>query len=196
MNEVDARDVRLASAALLLVVTAGTVVDLMLDQPPSLLSGHVLFELALATVSLSGAAYLGWGWYRTEARLAAAERAWHAREDERSLWLKRSQSVLDALARELGAQFDAWSLTPAERRTALGLLKGLSHKRIGRLTGTSERTVRQHAVAVYRKSGLAGRAELAGFFLEGLTLPEGDGSLALAHPSDPRHNEPDRRSQQ
>jgi hypothetical protein len=32
-------------------------------------------------------------------------------------------------------------------------------------------TVRQHAVAVYRKSGLAGRAELSAFFLEDLLLP-------------------------
>ena len=52
------------------------------------------------------------------------------------------------------------------------LLKGFSHKRIARHTETSERTVRQHSVAVYRKSGLAGRAELAGFFLEALLLPE------------------------
>jgi hypothetical protein len=31
--------------------------------------------------------------------------------------------------------------------------------------------VRQHAVSVYRKSGLAGRAELSAFFLEDLLLP-------------------------
>ena len=35
----------------------------------------------------------------------------------------------------------------------------------------SERTVRQQALAVYAKSGLAGRAELAAFFLEDLLLP-------------------------
>jgi hypothetical protein len=35
----------------------------------------------------------------------------------------------------------------------------------------SERTVRRHAVSVYRKSGLAGRAELLAFFLEDLLLP-------------------------
>jgi DNA-binding NarL/FixJ family response regulator len=52
------------------------------------------------------------------------------------------------------------------------LLKGLSHKRVARMTSTSERTVRQHSVAIYRKSGLSGRAELAGFFLESLLLPE------------------------
>jgi DNA-binding CsgD family transcriptional regulator len=64
-------------------------------------------------------------------------------------------------------------LTPTERRIALLLLKGYSHKRMARVTGTSERTVRQHSVAVYRKAGLSGRAELAGFFLDPLMLPDG-----------------------
>jgi len=56
-------------------------------------------------------------------------------------------------------------------KVAFGLLKGHSHKQIANLTQRSERTVRQHAVAVYGKSGLTGRAELAAFFLEGLMLP-------------------------
>jgi len=63
-------------------------------------------------------------------------------------------------------------LTPAERETALMLLKGFSLKRIAALSGRSERTVRQHAVAVYEKAGLAGRAELSGFFLGDLLLPD------------------------
>jgi DNA-binding NarL/FixJ family response regulator len=54
---------------------------------------------------------------------------------------------------------------------ALLLLKGYGHKEIAKLLGRSERTVRQHAVAVYRKSNLSGRAELAAFFLEDLLLP-------------------------
>lgn len=49
--------------------------------------------------------------------------------------------------------------------------EGFSLKRIAALTGRSERTVRQHAVAVYDKSGLAGRAELSGFLLGDLLLP-------------------------
>ena len=64
-----------------------------------------------------------------------------------------------------------WGLTSTEREIALLMLKGKSHKAIAYETGRSERTVRQHAVAVYQKSGLAGRAELAAFFLEGLALP-------------------------
>lgn len=60
-------------------------------------------------------------------------------------------------------------------RAALLLLKGLSHKVIAEVRATSERTVRQQALAVYRKAGLAGRAELAAFFLEDLLLPGGGG---------------------
>ena len=51
------------------------------------------------------------------------------------------------------------------------LLKGLGHKEAASVLDRSERTVRQHAVSVYRKSGLSGRAELAAFFLEDLLLP-------------------------
>jgi DNA-binding NarL/FixJ family response regulator len=51
------------------------------------------------------------------------------------------------------------------------ILKGESHKRIAGLTGRSERTVRQHAVTIYNKSGLRGRAELAAFFLQDLVVP-------------------------
>jgi DNA-binding NarL/FixJ family response regulator len=68
-------------------------------------------------------------------------------------------------------QFAGWGLTGAEREVAMLLLKGLSHKEIAARTARSERTVRQHAVALYRKAGLAGRAALAAFFLGDLTLP-------------------------
>ncbi len=59
----------------------------------------------------------------------------------------------------------------AEREVALLLLKGLSHKDIADVRRTSEKTVRQQSLAVYRKAGLSGRAELSAFFLEDLLLP-------------------------
>ena len=58
-----------------------------------------------------------------------------------------------------------------ERDVALQLLKGLSHKEIACERQTTEGTVRQQALAIYRKAGLGGRSNLAAFFLEGLTLP-------------------------
>jgi DNA-binding NarL/FixJ family response regulator len=78
------------------------------------------------------------------------------------------------VARAIDEQFRAWRLTPTEGEIALQLLQGRSHKQIAAATGRSERTVRQHAVVVYQKSGLGGRAELGAFFLEGLMLPEGE----------------------
>jgi len=79
-------------------------------------------------------------------------------------------SPADAARRAVDERFDAWRLTGTERDIAVRLLKGHSHKQIAFETGRSERTVRQHAVAVYQKSGLAGRAELAAFFLDDLPL--------------------------
>src|SRR5439155_26190872 len=105
-----------------------------------------------------------------ELALAQAEvRRWSA--DARR-WNQEAQDVLAGLGAAIDCQFDRWGLTPAERDVALLQLKGLRHKEIAELRQTSERTVRQQSLAVYRKAGLAGRSDLAAFFLEDLLLPE------------------------
>ena len=146
--------------------------DLILDRPTTLLSVHVGFEVLMVALSLAGATYLGRGWYESQVRLNATSLESERLEHERAAWEREASSLMEGLGNAVSNQFDGWSLTPTERRVALLLLKGLSHKRIARTTQTSERTVRQHSVSVYRKSGLAGRAELSGFFLESLLLPE------------------------
>src|SRR5690606_37197535 len=125
--------------------------------------------------------YLAWGWYRSQVRLAATERDVKRQREERAHWERRAKDALEGLERALSNQFDEWALTNAERRIALMLLQGNSHKRIAKLTGSSERTVRQHAVGVYRKSGLSGRAALSGFFLG--PLLSDDPSTHLASPA-------------
>jgi DNA-binding CsgD family transcriptional regulator len=165
----------LVLAGLLLLVAVGGAVDLALDAPSSWRSAHVLFELALMSASLGFAAYLWRGWLRAARSVAEVRRALLARQAElqaeRDAWRESARASLDGLARAIDRQFDAWGLTPTEREVALLLLKGRGHKQAAALTGRSERTVRQHAVSVYQKSGLSGRAELAAFFLEGLLLP-------------------------
>jgi DNA-binding CsgD family transcriptional regulator len=83
-----------------------------------------------------------------------------------------SQQHARGLGEAIDRQFQRWGLSPAEREVALLLVKGLSHKEAAEVRATSERTVRQQALAVYRKAGLAGRAELAAFFLEDLLQPQ------------------------
>lgn len=168
-------------ALVLLAVVAGGVLDLLLDAPRSWLSLHVLVEVGLITISLGSALYLWAGWYRTLRSLRTTEETLARQRTERDRWQRSASKFLVGLGQAIDEQFQAWDLTPAEREVALLLLKGNSHKRIARITQRSERTVRQHSVAVYRKSGLSGRAELAGFFLEDLLLPSqqeasGDGA--------------------
>jgi DNA-binding NarL/FixJ family response regulator len=159
-------------AAIFSLVVVGGTVDLILDDPPTLFSFHVGFEVLMVLLSLGAATYLGRGWYAAQSQLVATvEESAHLRR-EREQWEDRAADLLMGLGSAISDQFQGWALTPTEGRVALMLLKGLSHKRIARTTGTSERTVRQHSVAIYKKSGLAGRAELAGFFLEALLLPE------------------------
>lgn len=164
----------LVLAGVLLLVAAGGALDLGLDAPTTWRSAHVLFEVTLMTVSLAFAAYLWQGWWRAsrshdEVRRRLLERQ-TALAAERDAWRASARASLEGLARAIDSQFDAWRLSPAEREVALLLLKGYGHKQVAVLTGRGERTVRQHAVSVYQKAGLSGRAELAAFFLEDLLI--------------------------
>lgn len=183
----DSREISLILAAIFAMVVVGGSVDLVLDRPETLLSAHVIFEVLMIGVSLTAAGYLARGWYLADIRLTAAKRESARLSRERAEWREKASALLSGLEAAIGRQFETWGLTPTERRVALMLLMGDSHKRIARRTDTSERTVRQHAVAVYRKSGLAGRAELSGFFLGSLISPDD-----APEPNDPGvgHGEP------
>ena len=83
---------------------------------------------------------------------------------------ERAAERQSGLSAVIDAQFRRWSLSPAESEVAMLLLKGLSLKETAEVRSTSERTTRKQARAVYRKSGLAGRAELSAWFLEDLLV--------------------------
>lgn len=165
------RPIRRIVALLLFCLAVAGGLDLAFDAPRSVWGWHGVVELLFICLSLVSAWLLGRGWQEAEESLLAARETVLARQAERDAWAARARTALQGLGEAIDRQFDAWSLTPAEKQTALLLLKGFSHKEVAQLTGRSERTARQHAVAVYRKSGLAGRAELAAFFFEDMLLP-------------------------
>jgi DNA-binding CsgD family transcriptional regulator len=164
---------RIGLSALLVAIAGGGAIDLALDRPHTPGAFHLVFETALLVLSLGSVAWLWLRWLRTRRALARVRDELEGRRAERDAWRARAEKLLRGLGEAIDAQLRGWSLTPAERETALFLLKGYGHKEIATLLGKSERTVRQHAVAVYRKSGLGGRAELSAFFLEDLLLPAG-----------------------
>lgn len=170
------RHLRPLVLAVLALVVVGGAFDIYLDGPTEWTSLHVVMELILMTISAAAGLILWRAWRRTAEALAVSERSRTVIEADRRAWQARAEHALRGMAQAIDGQFDAWQLTPAEREVALSLLQGLGHKQIAHRTGRSESTVRQHAVAVYGKSGQAGRAELAAFFLGGLLLPSGETS--------------------
>lgn len=158
-------------ALLLLGVVAISLVDLVLDAPEHWLSPHVILEIVLITLSLATALALYRRWSVARRTLERVRGTLAERGVELDEWRSRALRLLRGLGEEIDRQLRSWRLSPVEREVALLLLKGFSHREIAALTERSERTVRQHAVAVYRKSGLGGRAELSAFFLEDLLLP-------------------------
>lgn len=179
MAEPDRRRLRRILPALAVAIVAVASMNLIMDAPPAL-SAHVLFELLtyVGALVITGALWLGW--WRSHAREQTLRRSLDARRLERDRWRSSARRAMDGAAGAVEDEFAAWDLTPAEREVAVHLLKGHTHKAIARLTDRSERTVRQHAVSIYQKAGLAGRAELAAHFLEG--LPAGSAGAAEAEP--------------
>jgi DNA-binding NarL/FixJ family response regulator len=73
-----------------------------------------------------------------------------------------------AFAEIVDEHFDTWALSEAERDVALLLIKGLSIAEIAALRETKDGTIKAQSNAIYRKSGVAGRAQLVSLFIEKL----------------------------
>lgn len=145
--------------------------DLVSDSRSGTAVPHIVFELSVVGLALAGAGLL-WREARSarrEVRRLDGDLSVARAEAER--WRSDAGELLQGLGAAIDGQFERWELTAAERAVGLLLLKGLSHKEVAGVRRTSERTVRQQALVLYRKSGLRGRAELAAFFLEDLLLP-------------------------
>jgi DNA-binding NarL/FixJ family response regulator len=81
-------------------------------------------------------------------------------------WETHATELEQGISLEIDQRMEEWRLSEAEREVGMLILKGLSMLEIAKVRGTSDRTVRHQALAVYSKAGVTGRAELAAFFLE------------------------------
>ncbi|MCB9791938.1 MAG: hypothetical protein H6741_04350 [Alphaproteobacteria bacterium] len=145
-------------ATVLFALVASLVgADLLADAGTGAEALHLGTEALAAAVGLVGAAMF-YRQHRLERR-------------EAQDWRAQAEELLAGVGNTVERQFEAWELTPAEAEVALLLLKGLSFKEIAAVRETSERTGREQARGIYKKSGLAGRAELSAWFIEDLLPP-------------------------
>ena len=164
------------SALLLFLVVASLIGwDLFVDYREGVSWAHLVVEMFILGMAATGAAILWRQLRRTRADLVVAK-------VEAEHWRGESRELLLGLGAAIHNQFERWRLTAAEEEVGLLLLKGLNHKQIAQIRETSERTVREQARALYRKSGLSGRASLSAFFLEDLLLPGAVAEASAQHP--------------
>ena len=165
----------IAGVLALIALLAG--IDLVVDLREGVTMWHVVTEATVAGVAGFGVFHLLRGAWQLRRRLDAQGRDFSTFRQQAEAWRTGSKKYLEGLSRSISLQLDQWQLSAAEKEVAFLLLKGLSLKEIAAARRTTEKTARVQSSAVYTKSGLAGRSELAAFFLEDL-LPPGSASEA------------------
>lgn len=148
-----------------------TSVDLYNDYFEGVADWHLTVESVVAVLALAGIFVLIRGRFRLRRSLVREQQFSRELREEADKWQRVSKSYLDGLSAEIDRQLTRWELTEAEKEVAFLLLKGLALKEIGAVRGTTAKTARSQANAIYTKSGLSGRSELSAFFLEDLLLP-------------------------
>ena len=87
-------------------------------------------------------------------------------ENNLELTHEKLRQIGKEYSKYLHKQFDAWGLSPSEKEIAILLLKGLSFGEISEARNTKEKTVRQQASALYKKTNVSGRHEFSAWFFE------------------------------
>jgi putative tricarboxylic transport membrane protein len=159
---VEAEQQRVADDLRLMVDDAPLDVDIV----QSVLLRRYAWAIALAAISLLLLAGLLYQRVHARRREQGLKEAYEKATGKAMLHTEELERALTNIHDHIAQEFDRWSLTAAEREIALLLLKGLKLKDIADARGTSERTVRQQAQAIYKKAGLEGRFELAAYFIE------------------------------
>ncbi|MDD2942107.1 MAG: helix-turn-helix transcriptional regulator [bacterium] len=162
---------RILIAGILAAIAIMVTVDIFSDYEEGGQIWHILVEGTVGLIALSGTFYVMRGSYTLRHRLTEAQSDYSALKTKAEAWRDNSRKYLDGLSHSIDQQLEIWKLTTAEKEVAFLLLKGMSLKEIAAIRQTSEKTARVQSIAIYAKSNLSGRSELAAFFLEDLLVP-------------------------
>lgn len=155
---------------IILTLVAGVVTfDLITDTKEGVIFWHVLIEGTAGLAAIFGLFYFAKGSFGLKQKLINENLLL---KKEALEWKTEAHKHIEGLSTSIDLQLTKWKLSAAEKEVALLLLKGLSLKEVAALRNTTEKTARVQSIAIYSKSGLAGRSEFAAFFLEDLLSPK------------------------
>ena len=159
----------LMAMLILAVIVAGNLGDVIYDYREGASMAHLLMELSIAIISsalIVGLTFGIWKQNRSNNRLKAELASLSDVTEE--ILPPALATARHELALVLKEQFKIWKLTQTEREVAMLLLKGLSFKEIASVRNTMEKTVRQQASSIYKKSNVSGRHAFSAWFIEDL----------------------------
>ncbi len=150
------------------LIIIASVMDIATDLSHNIPMDHVIKEVLLFVVSLVAVLWLIMG-LRAQQREVSNLKQELVAAKRQSVDLQPEEYVIEGrkrLSDVISQQFKDWSLSPSEQEVGLMLLKGLSLKEIAALRETLEKTVRQQASSIYKKSGISGRHAFSAWFIE------------------------------
>ncbi|MDH5720979.1 MAG: hypothetical protein OEZ13_10280 [Spirochaetia bacterium] len=91
-----------------------------------------------------------------------------ALKEKSKYWKIKTSKIRSNIRNDIENQLKEWGLTETEITVAFLVIRGYSFMQIANLLKKSERTARQQAIEIYKKSGFNSRAEFTAFFLESI----------------------------
>lgn len=148
------------------------IIDIVIDLQQGVPFTHLMHEVILFGMSLAAIVWQVYQIASKDRHISSLSRELLETKKSYQEWKEKTKGSAEEIRHSIDQQFGLWHLSHSEKDVALLLIKGLSMKEIADIRQTHEKTVRQQATTIYRKSGLSGRQELAAFFLEDiLSIP-------------------------
>lgn len=154
------------SLILYIIFASVFLVDIILDGQAGVPTEHIVHEIILFALALLAAIWQSYLLFRQSKKLNSTLKLYDQALMDHEKWKQMSKNSAREIRVLIDQQLDTWTLSESEKDVAILLIKGLTMKEIAQLRGTHDKTVRQQATNIYKKSGLTGRNELSAFFLE------------------------------
>ncbi len=148
----------------LLLMASG--IDVMNDLAEGTDFNHVALEIVVFALSFITLGWLVFDIRRQTAEIDALREELASNQKPEHQPEKYVRDAKTNLSQVISHQFDDWQLTVSEKDVGWLLLKGLSLKEIAAIRETLEKTVRQQASSIYKKSALSGRHSFSAWFIE------------------------------